>query len=172
MKKLLASILVLALAISGIVTCAFADGPDLSGWNDSDLKTLYSAVKAEMAKRGIPLTEKLTLREGKFIVGEDIMPGTYKITCVETAGETYGSMYSSLGDVYKGLDSENDGWGALMGSLGNMMGTVFNTTVEIIGDYGTVLKSFELKGGDSTTITLTEKTALKISDGTCELEPN
>ena len=172
MKRIITLLLVLVLTISVVNIFALADAPDLTGWNDNDLKTLYSAVRAELARRGIPLTEKLTLREGKFIIGEDIIPGTYKITCIETAGETYGNVYSSLGDVYKGFDSDNDGLGALMGSLGNMRGQVFNTSVEIIGDYGNVLRSFALKKGESTSITLTEKTALKIADGTCELEAN
>ena len=41
--------------------------------------------------------------------------------------------------------------------------------IEILGNYGTVLKSFEMKAGDSVRITLEEGTALQISDGTCVL---
>lgn len=80
--------------------------------------------------------------------------------------DTYGGLYSSLGDLYGGVDSA---LGGLMGSLGGMMSDIINTEVEIIGDYGTVLKSYELKAGESVQITLSENTALKISEGTCVL---
>ena len=54
-------------------------------------------------------------------------------------------------------------------AVGGMMSEALNTQVEILGDYGAVLKSFELKAGDSVRVTLTENTALQISDGTCVL---
>ncbi|MBQ3703739.1 MAG: hypothetical protein II885_13445 [Oscillospiraceae bacterium] len=72
-------------------------------------------------------------------------------------------MYSSLGGLYGGS------LGDLMGSLGGMMSDILNTEVKIIGDYGTVLKSFELKAGDSVRLTLEKNTALQISEGTCTL---
>ena len=72
---------------------------------------------------------------------------------------TYGCLYSSLGELYGGSDSP----------LGDMMGDLINAEVQILGDYGTVLKSWELKAGDSIKITLSEKTALQISEGTCVL---
>ena len=115
---------------------------------------------------GLKLQQDITLREGKYIVGDDIMPGTYTLKCTETSGDTYGGLYSSLGDLYGGSDSP---LGGLMGSLGGMMSDIINTEVEIIGDYGTVLKSYELKAGESVQITLFENTALKISEGTCVL---
>ena len=43
-------------------------------------------------------------------------------------------------------------------------------TVEIIGDYGTVIKSVQLKKGESATLTLEGRVALKVSEGTCQLE--
>ena len=60
-------------------------------------------------------------------------------------------------------------FGGLFGSLGGMMSDLINTEVRIIGDYGTVLKSFELKAGDSVKLTLEKNTALQISEGTCTL---
>jgi hypothetical protein len=50
-----------------------------------------------------------------------------------------------------------------------MMEDVVDMTVEIVGDYGDVLKRYDMKAGDSLDITLKEKTALKISDGSCTL---
>ena len=112
-----------------------------------------------MIKRGLPLAREISLREGKFIVGQDIQPGTYTLKCTETFGETYGDAYSSLGGLF------GDELGGLMGSLGGMMSDMINAEAEIIGNYGTVLKSFELKSGDSVRITLEEGTALQLSDG-------
>jgi len=41
--------------------------------------------------------------------------------------------------------------------------------VEIIGNYGDVLKSYNLKTGETMNIVLEEGTALQISDGSCTL---
>ncbi len=119
-----------------------------------------------MVRRGLSLTQELTLREGKFIVGQDIQPGIYTLKCVETSGESYGDLYSSLGNLYGGSDSA---FGGLFGSLGGMMSDLINTEVKIIGDYGAVLKSFELKSRDSNRLTLEKNTTLQISEGTCTL---
>ena len=162
MKQFVAFVLVLLMFLSVMACGAFADN-SLSGYSDAQLKELYEAVKEEMLKRGLPLAQEVTLREGKFIVGQDILPGTYTLNCTETIGDTVGDAYSSLGGMF------NDELGGLMGSLGSMMGDVINAQVEILGDYGTVLKSFELKAGDSVRITLEEDTALQISYGTCVL---
>ena len=165
MKKLFSALLVLSLVFC-LFTVSASAANSLSDYSDSQLKQLYEAVREEMLKRGLPLAQETTLREGKFIVGQDILPGSYTLKCTATSGDTYGELYSSLGDTYSSIDSA---LGGLMGSLGGMMGDVINAEVEILGDYGTVLKSFEMKAGDSVRITLDEGTALQISDGTCVL---
>lgn len=162
MKKLFSALLIFSLVLCLFCPAASADG-GLHDLSDAELTELYEAVRAEMLRRGLSGAGELTLREGKFIIGQDILPGTYTLKCTETSGETYGDMYSSLGGL---LDDEMSG---LMGSLGGMMGEVIRAQVEILGDYGTVLKSFELKTGDSVRITLEAGTALQIRDGTCTL---
>lgn len=158
MKKLFSALLVLCL-----VFCLFSipasAANSISDYSDDQLKQLYELVRDEMIKRGLPLAREISLREGKFIVGQDIQPGTYTLKCTETFGETYGDAYSSLGGLF------GDELGGLMGSLGGMMSDMINAEAEIIGNYGTVLKSFELKSGDSVRITLEEGTALQLSDG-------
>ena len=57
-----------------------------------------------------------------------------------------------------------------MDALGGMMEDVALTRVEVLGDYGSVRKSFEMKGGETTTITLEENTALEVTGGTVSLE--
>lgn len=165
MKKLFSVLLVLSLAL-GLFTVSASAANSISDYSDAQLKQLYEMVKEEMVKRGLPLGEEITLREGKFIIGQDIQPGTYTLKCTETFGETAGDIYSSLGGMF------NDELGGLFGSLGGMMGEVINASVEIIGDYGSVLKSFELKTGDSVQITLQEGTALQLSDGAFVLIAN
>ena len=162
MKQVLSIVLVLLMFLSVLTCASFADNA-LSNYTDAQLKELYESVKAEMVKRGLPLAQKITLKEGKFIVGQDILPGSYTIRCTETFGDTYGDVYSSLGGLF------GDDLGGMMDSLGGMMGDLINAQVEILGDYGSVLKSFELGVGDSSRITLEEGTALQITDGTCVL---
>lgn len=168
MKRIISIFLVVLLFISTLSSVAYAD-VNVKKMSDKELKKLYEQVIKEMRKRGLPLGEEITLREGMYVVGEDIQPGTYKITCTETEGEKMGGAYSSLGDAYSKLDG-NDSWGSLFGSLGGMMEDVAPAIVEIVGDYGKVIKSYELKTGETMTITLEEDTALKVSDGSCVLE--
>ena len=52
-----------------------------------------------------------------------------------------------------------------MGSLGGMMSDIINAEVEVLGNYGSILKSFGLKSGDSVRITLEKGTALQLSNG-------
>ena len=158
MKKLFSALLILSLVLC-LFTFSASAATSISDYSDAQLKQLYEMVKEEMVKRGLPLGEEITLRDGKFIVGQDIQPGTYTLKCTETFGETAGDIYSSLGGMF------NDELGGLFGSLGGMMGEVITASAEIIGDYGSVLKSFELKSGDSVRITLQEGTALQLSDG-------
>ena len=158
MKKLFSALLVLCLAFC-LFSIPASAANSISDYSDDQLKQLYELVRDEMIKRGLPLAREISLREGKFIVGQDIQPGTYTLKCTETFGETYGDAYSSLGGLF------GDELGGLMGSLGGMMSDMINAEAEIIGNYGTVLKSFELKSGDSVRITLEEGTALQLSDG-------
>ena len=112
--------------------------------------------------------EERTLREGKYIVGEDIEAGAYTLTCTATAGEQMKDAYGSLGSAFDALDGDG-GYSSLFGALGGMMEDVIDMTVEIVGDYGDVLKRYDMKAGDSLKITLKANTALKITDGSCTL---
>ena len=158
MKKLFSALLVLSFVLC-LFTVTASAGNSISDYSDDHLKQLYEMVRDEMIKRGLPLAQEITLREGKFIIGQDIQAGTYTLKCTETFGETYGDAYSSLGGLFGG------DLGGMMNSLGGMMGDMINAEAEILGNYGTVLKSYELKTGDSVRITLEEGTALQLSDG-------
>ena len=71
MKKLISVVLVLLMLLSAMA-CAFAENT-LAGYSDDQLKQLYEMVKEEMMKRGLPLAQEVTLREGKFIVGTCVL---------------------------------------------------------------------------------------------------
>ena len=112
--------------------------------------------------------EGRVLREGKYIIGEDIEAGTYTLTCIATAGEQMNDAYGSLGSAFDALDGGNE-FSSLFGMLGGMAEDYVDMTVEIIGDYGDVLRTYSMKTGDSMSITLREETALQISDGSCTI---
>ena len=78
-------------------------------------------------------------------------------------------MYSSLGSAYNSLDSSGTDWGSLFGALGGMMEDISELEIEILGDYGDVLKRVTLKKDASVDLSLNEGTALKISEGTAKI---
>lgn len=165
MKKLLTLILVFAL----VIPHALAE-IDLASLTDDEVRTLYEQVADELNRRGLTSTESITLREGKYIIGKDIQPGNYTITCTETVGDSLSGVYDGLGDALDSMtDEDSTGYGDLFGAFGGLMGEI-GMTVEIVGDYGDVLRTFDLKKGDVADILLEEGTALKLTDGSCVLE--
>ena len=100
MKKLVSVLLLTALLLSLCTAASAADSNPFGEYSDAQLRQLYDAVREEMIARGLPLAQEVTLREGKFIVGEDLLPGTYTLKCLSTSGETYGDMYSALGGMW------------------------------------------------------------------------
>ena len=164
MKSVISVFLTVLVLLSGIFACA--DASELKPMTDQELLSLYEDVRKEMSDRGLSYSRSLA--EGKYIIGEDLQPGTYKVTCTGTESEDLGSAYSSLGDAYSAILGEE--WGNLMGSLGGAMSSISGVTVKVLGDYGTILKSFELKKGDSASLTLSAGTALEISDGSVTIE--
>ena len=133
-----------------------------------------TAALLVLALIGVCVAEELNeaegrvLREGKYIIGEDIEAGTYTLTCIATAGEQMNDAYGSLGSAFDAIEGGNE-FGSLFGMLGGMAEDYVDMTVEIIGDYGDVLKTYSMKTGDTMSITLKEETALHITDGSCTI---
>lgn len=75
--KRLAMIFVCLVVLLGV---AFAESIDLSGYDDVELFALHQSIEDEMLARG--LKDSVELIPGTYIVGEDIDPGVYKISCV------------------------------------------------------------------------------------------
>lgn len=168
MKKVFALVLALMLLVGG---AAQAEGLDFSRWTDDQLRAVYLAVRQEAAARGLTLEEGVTLAAGRYIVGQDIAPGMYTITCVATDMEALSGSFGSLGSMMDGLDkSGGSSYSDLYSSLGSLYASLDEgVKVEIIGDYGSVIKSVQLKKGQSVSLALEGKVALKISDGSCLL---
>ena len=135
---------------------------------------VLTAALLVLALIGVCVAEEQTeaegkvLREGKYIIGEDIEAGTYTLTCIATAGEQMNDTYGSLGSAFDAIEGGNE-FGSLFGMLGGMAEDYVDMTVEIIGDYGDVLKTYSMKTGDTMSITLKEETALQITDGSCTI---
>ena len=165
MKKLVLAVTLLAL----FVGFAYAEPLDYSGMSDDELIAVYQGALAEIQSRGLVIGEERTLREGKYIIGKDIPAGSYIITCIQTEGEAVGDAYGALGSMIDASDDELSGFGDAFGAFGNLVGDYSDTTVEILGDYGDVLRSYSMKTGDHFTIELEEGTALQISDGSCTI---
>ncbi len=82
MKQFVSFVLVLLMFLS-VLSCAFADN-SLADYSDDQLKQLYEAVREEMVRRGLPLAQEITLKEGTFIIGKDILTGSNTVKCTET----------------------------------------------------------------------------------------
>lgn len=138
------------------------------------MKRLIACLLALACLIGAGLAEGASggwvLREGKYIVGEDIPAGSYTLTCTGTAGEQLNDAYGSLGSTFDALGGGSE-MNALFGMLGGMAENWVDMSVNILGGYGDVLKSYSLKNGESIYLTLKPNTALQISDGSCTVQP-
>ena len=82
-----------------------------------------TAALLVLALIGICVAEEQTeiegrvLREGKYIIGEDIEAGTYTLTCIATAGEQMNDAYGSLGSAFDAIEGGNE-FGSLFGIAG------------------------------------------------------
>ena len=141
------------------------------GLSDEELMDLYDVIYDELVKRGIKDDTTLNFPEGKYIVGTDILPGRYLITCTSTSGDELVDLYSSLGNMLDSLDEGDTGYGDTFESIGGAMGAMASATISILGDYGTVLKSYNMKKDETVQVTLEENSALEIKDGSCTLHP-
>lgn len=164
MKKYLILLFVMLFTVIPVM----GQTDEVRNLSDAQLRSLYETVKVEMTRRGLDSIE-MTLQEGKYIIGKGIPAGSYTITCLSTEGESLNNMYSSLGSAYDSMDSSVTSWSNLFGALGGMMEEISELEVEVLGDYGDVLKKVTLKKDASVDITLNEGTALQISEGTAKL---
>ena len=98
MKKLLSVLLVLALALALLPCAAFAEPGAFDDFSDDDLKYWYEEARKEMVRRGLSLTKELKLREGKFIIGQDIEPGSYMVG--------FSVEEKAVGDIYVNVKTE------------------------------------------------------------------
>ncbi len=78
MKRLFSMLVIFVLALAVLSPTAYAEY-GLEAFDNDQLRDLYDCVRQEMISRGLKLQQDITLREGKYIVGDDILPGTYTL---------------------------------------------------------------------------------------------
>ena len=81
MKKLITVILILALLLPA---AALADLPDISGLSSDELLELNHQI--QMLLFSEKLVQGITVEQGKYIIGEDIPAGTYRIEITGIGG--------------------------------------------------------------------------------------
>ncbi len=172
MKKTL-TILLAFLIMSFSAIDVQASSMNWSDMTDQQLQQAYQEIRNEASRRGLVLAESLTLSEGLYIVGQDIEAGDYVITCISTDTDNVSRSFDSLGSALDGLGVNNGStsYSDLYSSLGSALSALDDgVKIEIVGDYGSILRTIQLKKGQTASIKLEGKVALRISDGECKLE--
>ena len=164
--------ILLALLLACCMTCVHAERNEFDTLSNEELLLIYKRIRQEVEARGLKLSEPISLTEGRYIIGQDIEPGKYVITCTKTDTEDLSRTFESLGTLYDGLDSSSGtSYSDLFSSLGSLYSAIDEgVKIEIVGDYGSIIKSIQLKNGECATLILEGKVALKITGGSCELE--
>ena len=90
MKKLLIAALILALILPA---AALADLPDISGLTRDELIELDRSIQALLFSE--ELANGIKVDQGKYIIGEDIPAGTYRIEITGIGG--YYDLYDKQG---------------------------------------------------------------------------
>ena len=119
MKKILAIILVVALILPAAV---FADIPDISSLTNDELLTLNHEIQLRLFSE--KLVNGIQIPAGKYIIGEDIPEGIYR---VETADKVLSPMIT----IY------NEGKAKIVGSylLGDIYGSYEVGKLDLGKDY-------------------------------------
>ena len=101
MKRLITILLILALAVPAI---SLADLPDISGLTNEELVELNKNIQSILFSR--QLVDGVTVPPGRYIIGEDIPAGTYRIEI--TGGTGFYDVYDSPGGktIATGLTGE------------------------------------------------------------------
>lgn len=93
MKKVLAIFLAALMLAAGCLALAEGEGEvagvDISALSDEDLLALRGAVEDEFAKRFLSQGSD-RIYDGVYIVGEDIAPGNYVISCMDAGDSVIG----------------------------------------------------------------------------------
>lgn len=87
MTKLLAMLLILALAVPAL---ALADLPDISGLSAAELLELNHQIQNKLFSE--QLVNGITVPMGTYVVGEDIPAGSYRVILTAVLNITCGSL--------------------------------------------------------------------------------
>lgn len=125
------------------------------------LKTLNESFKVDT-------TTEYSFGQGTFVVGLDLKPGTYDITCESSSGNDMDSSMAGLSDFYnsQGMSEYAD----MINSMSGMYDTIGGLTVMTYKPNTSYYDQYlTLKAGETARIILEDGGKIEISDGTAKL---
>ena len=108
-----------------------------------------------------------TFGNGTFIVGLDLNPGTYDITCTAADDESYDSSMDAFSEVYGnlGLGDYSD----LFGAMGDLYSSLAGISVTVYDKNGMYDNYYTLDVGKTARIILEDGGKIEISGGEAKL---
>lgn len=124
------------------------------------------AVSNETNETDLP--NEYSFGQGTFVVGLDLKPGTYDITCESSSGNDMDSSMAGLSDFYnsQGMSEYADMINSMSGMYDSIGGMIVKT-YKAGGSYHD--QYLTLKAGETARIILEDGGKIEISDGTAKL---
>lgn len=131
-----------------------------------ETKDMATALINESNKTNLP--NEYSFGQGTFVVGLDLKPGTYDITCESSSGNDMDSSMAGLGDFYasQGMSEYADMFNSMSGMYDTIGGLTVMTYKPNTSYYDQYLT---LKVGETARIILEDGGKIEISDGTAKL---
>ena len=131
-----------------------------------ETKDMATALINESNKTNLP--NEYSFGQGTFVVGLDLKPGTYDITCESSSGNDMDSSIAGLGDFYasQGMSEYADMFNSMSGMYDTIGGLTVMTYKPNTSYYDQYLT---LKVGETARIILEDGGKIEISDGTAKL---
>lgn len=136
---------------------------------DMVVSTMY-VLSANLSKTtsDTNLPNEYSFGQGTFVVGLDLKPGTYDITCESSSGNDMDSSMTGLSDFYasQGMSEYADMINSMSGMYDSIGGMIVKT-YKAGGSYHD--QYLTLKAGETARIILEDGGKIEISDGTAKL---
>ena len=118
--------------------------------------------------KSLPQASEYSFGQGTFVVGLDLKPGTYDITCESSSGNDMDSSMAGLSDFYnsQGMSEYADMFDSMSGMYDTIGGLTIMTYKPNTDYYDQYLT---LKVGETARIIMEDGGKIEISDGTAKL---
>lgn len=131
--------------------------------------TTYTALKNILTTTirsdvGAPENAVYSFGQGTYVVGQDLQPGTYDVTCNSVNDEGYSDSIGALGDAYSSMGMSD--FGSAFNSLGDLYGSLETMTINIQYSNGTYANYLSLKSGETARVILESGMRIDLSGGT------